>query len=291
MANPFLSPLREDCHKDPLLGRLKGHFTNHSVAVLSQSCLQCWCGPAGNPGAVQVSAGGCWTRGGSASRPPGRRSLPAPGTASCTSGRARSVPPAATCRCHRSGCPECAARWGLWQLRRGMVNTRHEGSPAYLENVEHPALLNSSFNKPLNSSLPAVCSEVRPQEVPFPALHKLSPLQQKPLPQEQAQGSSVLPLSSQPQRCLPREIKIPFTHVVNSSGDDHICILLCLQNRNSGRGGKWEKSASFQEEATKGQKTGQRWKVLVLQSSKLKLSLMATTSMNYNITLANVHWV
>lgn len=172
-----------------------------------------------------------------------------------------------------------------------MVNTRHEGSPAYLENVEHPALLNSSFNKPLNSSLPAVCSEVRPQEVPFPALHKLSPLQQKPLPQEQAQGSSVLPLSSQPQRCLPREIKIPFTHVVNSSGDDHICILLCLQNRNSGRGGKWEKSASFQEEATKGQKTGQRWKVLVLQSSKLKLSLMATTSMNYNITLANVHWV
>lgn len=71
----------------------------------------------------------------------------------------------------------------------------------------------SSFNKPLNEILPGVCREVKPRQVPFAALHRLStgpsdqakqlpPLQQKPLPQEQA-----LLLSSQPQSCLPREMR------------------------------------------------------------------------------------
>jgi len=164
----------------------------------------------------------------------------------------------------------------------GMGNrTRRLSWPSHLENVEHPALSNPHFNnKPLNETMPALCSEVRPRQKPatakssfnagvllcisrraslFPALHRSSRSGSKQLPPLQPSSKPPFLRSRQtrpwcatcslpsPQGGLPRETRertaLPFTHVVNSSGDDHICVLLCLQNRN-GRGDLTEK-ASF----------------------------------------------
>lgn len=170
----------------------------------------------------------------------------------------------------------CTMRFIATAERNGKYRTHRLSWPSYLENVEHPAPFSSSFNnKPLNETMPALCSEARPQQKPaiaapaltlvscsaspiachfFPALHRLSSWlsrsgSEQPPPLQPSSKTPFLRSMQTRQWCatwplpnpkggLPRETgqrtKLPFTHVVNSPGDDHICILLCLQNRNGG---------------------------------------------------------
>lgn len=70
------------------------------------------------------------------------------------------------------------------------------------------------FNKPLNETLPGETSTGHfsspPQAGPSDQAEQLPPLQQKSPPQEQALKAAVCLLpSSQPQRCLPREMREP----------------------------------------------------------------------------------